>query len=379
MQSPYALLDERTLSSIEAQADQILNEIGIELQDDPKSLEALTSLGARIDGQRARIDAGRLRDVIRQAPSSFVWKAKSHATSVVVGGGRPVLVPTYGPPNVLHSDGTLRQGTLDDYRALVRLCDASAALDSTGFLLCIAQNGHDPVSHLELARAHLELSDKPMLGTIISETALREVAEMVGVTDGQNECRLIHLINSTPPLVYQPNPLQCLRASAELGQASLVESYMMMGATAPVTIAGCLAQGLAEIMVGLALSQVYRPGSPAIGGIFATPFSMQYMGPVFGTPECHLAQMAGCQLVHRLGIPCRGDGMITSSKTNDAQAGYEGGGVFQSSVVGGADIILHTVGWLEFGRTLGQEKFASDDALITQSLAVDGDQQLQPA
>ena len=65
--------------------------------------------------------------------------------------------------------------------------------------------------------------------------------------------------------------------------------------------------------------------------------TMQFMGPIFGTPESHLAQLAGCQLVRRLGVPCRGDGLVTSSKINDAQAGYEGASALGASLAGGAD------------------------------------------
>ncbi len=369
MQFPYALLEEPALASIEAQAAQILDEIGIELRGDPDSLDAMTSVGARIEGERVRIGADRLRDLIAHAPASFIWQGKTEATSVTVGGDRPVVVPFYGPPSVRHADDTIRQGTLEDYRELVRLCKASPAIDSTGFQLCIAHEGDALVPYMELARAHLELSDKPMMGTVLSEDALREVASAAGVKDTDEDCRLLHLINLTPPLVFQANPLRCLRASAELGQASLVASYMMMGATAPVTIAGALAQGLAEIMVGLALTQVYRPGAPVVGGIFATPFSMQFMGPIFGTPESHLAQLASCQLVRRLGVPCRGDGLVTSSKINDAQAGYEGVNAFGASLAGGADLILHAAGWLEFGRTVGVDKFASDEAILQAQLS----------
>jgi trimethylamine--corrinoid protein Co-methyltransferase len=362
------LLDGPALASIEAQAARILDETGVELQGDPRSLDAMASVGARIEGERVRIDADRLRDVIADAPASFLWQGQTSAASVTVGGGRPVLGPFYGPPNVRHLDGTLRQGTLADYRDLVRLYDGMPAFDSTGFQLCIAHDGEALVPWAELARAHLELSDKPMMGTVLSEDALRGVAEAAGVTSAQDGCRLLHLINLTPPLVFQANPLRCLRASAELGQASLVASYMMMGATAPVTVAGALAQGLAEIMVGLALTQIWRPGSPVVGGIFATPFSMQFMGPVFGTPESHLAQLAGCQLVRRLGVPCRGDGLITSSKLNDAQAGYEGASALSASLAGGADLILHGAGWLEFGRTVGIEKARSDAAILAAHL-----------
>jgi trimethylamine--corrinoid protein Co-methyltransferase len=368
MQFPYALLEAHGLTTIEDQAARILNEIGVELQGDPQSLEAMASVGARIEGERVRVAAEPLRALIGQAPDRFVWQGQSAAASVTVGGERPVLVPFYGPPNVRHADGRTRPGTLRDYCDLVRFCEASPALDSTGFLLCIAHDGPDLAPYLELARAHLELSDKPMMGTVLSEAALRDVAAAAGVRSAADGCRLLHLINLTPPLVYQQTPLRCLRASARLGQASLVTSYMMLGATAPVTVAGALAQGLAEIMVGLALTQIYRPGAPVVGGLFATPFSMQFMGPVFGTPESQLAQIAGCQLVRRLGIPCRGDGLLTSAKINDAQAGYEGASALGASLAAGADLILHAAGWLEFGRTVGLDKLRTDEALLRASL-----------
>ncbi len=369
MQFPFALLEAHSLTAIEEQAARILDEIGVELQGDPESLEAMEAVGARIEGERVRVDAEPLRALIGQAPDRFVWQGQSAAASVTVGGDRPVLVPFYGPPNVRQADGRTRPGTLRDYRDLVRFCEASPALDSTGFQLCIAHEGQELVPYMELARAHLELSDKPMMGTVLSEEALRNVAAAAGVGSAADGCRLLHLINLTPPLVYQQNPLRCLRASARMGQASLVTSYMMMGATAPVTVAGALAQGLAEIMVGLALTQIYRPGAPVVGGLFATPFSMQFMGPVFGTPESHLAQIAGCQLVRRLGIPCRGDGLLTSSKINDAQAGYEGASALGASLAAGADLILHAAGWLEFGRTVGLDKLRADEALLRASLS----------
>ncbi|MEM1162144.1 MAG: trimethylamine methyltransferase family protein, partial [Pseudomonadota bacterium] len=336
------------------------------LQGDPISLDAMSSVGARIEKERVYIDAAALRDLIARAPSSFDWQGPTGTRSVRVGGDRAIMTPTFGPPRVKLHDGTIRMGTLEDYRHLVALCDASPVMDSTGFLLCIAHRDGAMIDHMEMLQAHLDLSEKPMMGTVISEQALRDLADAVGATGPNAPCRLLHMINLTPPLVYQPNPLQCLRASAELRQGTGVWSYMMMGATAPVTLAGALAQGLAEVMVGLALTQIYNPGAPVVGGIFATPFSMQFMGPAFGTPESHLAHVAGCQLIRRLGIPTRGDGMLSSSKLNDAQAGYEGAAALGGSLTGGADLILHAAGWSEFGRLYDLEKFRSDCALVAQ-------------
>ncbi|MEM6588223.1 MAG: trimethylamine methyltransferase family protein [Pseudomonadota bacterium] len=364
--TPFDLLSPTDLDVIEANADDILRTIGVELQDDPESLEAIASIGARVDSERVFTDAATLRKMIEKAPPTFQWQGPKGQTGIQVGGsGQAVISPTFGPPRVKLPDGTIRMATIEDYRQLVEICDESAVMDSTGFLLCIPHENGAMVGHMEMAAAHIELSDKPMMGTIISEEALREVACAVGVTRPNPPCRLIHMINLTPPLVCQPNPLRCLRASAQLGQATGVWSYMMMGATAPVTLAGAFAQGLAEVMVGLALTQIYNPGAPVVGGIFATPFSMQFMGPTFGTPESHIAHIAGCQLIRRLGIPTRGDGMLSSSKLNDAQAGYEGASALGGSLLGGADLILHGAGWSEFGRLYDIEKLISDCGLMS--------------
>lgn len=368
MQTPrdafFALLDDAALARIEAQADDILATVGLRLIDDPESLAALQGHGGRVEGDRIFIQGDRLRDLIRQAPPRFIWRGKTAARDVVVGGDRPIYAPTYGTPVIALPAGQRALGTLDDYRTLVQFCDRSTLLDTTGFLLCIVHDRPEDTRHLDMARLHLSLSDKPMMGTILSPAALRDVVAETGAVAEPDACRLLHMINTTPPLVLQENPLKCLRAASVLGQGSLVSSYMMMGATSPVTIAGTLAQGLAEVMVGLALAQIWKPGVPVVGGIFGTQFSMQFMGPMFGLPESQLVQMAGAQLVRRLGVPCRGDGMITGSKLNDAQAGYEGAETLFASHISGADLILHSVGWSEFGRSFDRAKAASDEALI---------------
>lgn len=368
MQSHYELLDVHALEHIESQANTILSEIGVVLQDDPTSLSVLREIGAEIDGDRVRTDFQILKDFVIKAPKIVEWVGPTDEKSVIIGGAKPVFAPSWGTPNILNENNQKSLGTLEDYKTLVRMCDQSDILDSTGFLLCIAHEGENLVAYMDLAKAHIELSNKPMMGTIMSEEALREVAKELGIIEGRsNPSKLMHMINLTPPLTYQPNPLRCLRASAELGQITVVSSYMMMGATSSVSIGGSLAQGLAEIMVGLALTQIYNPGAPVVGGLFATPFSMRSMLPNYGTPESHLVQLASCQLIRRLGIPCRGDGMITSSCINDSQAGAEGAWALGASLNAGADLILHSAGWLEKGRTTGHEKFSSDLALLKAS------------
>ena len=118
----------------------------------------------------------------------------------------------------------------------------------------------------------------------------------------------------------------------------------MMGATSPVTVAGAVAQGYAEVLLGLTLTQLYKPCVPVIFGLYGIPFSMSSMIPVFGHPNSALIQLICGQLARGLGIPFRADAGVTSSKIDDAQAGYEGGSTTSVAISANADFVLHTAG-----------------------------------
>ncbi|KAG1650276.1 Glycine betaine methyltransferase [Nymphon striatum] len=200
--SGYSLLDNEALSLLEKNTDYILENIGIDLHDDPISLETLKPLGASVDGIRVR-----------------------HAKDVTIGGGKQIFAPVYGPPEVHRSvDGkyTKQLGTLSDYREMVSMCDSADTLQTTGFMLCYVHDIPEEERHLAMAKAHLELSDKPFMGTVISEDALHDVIELVGRGTDKGECNLLHLINSSPPLRYQQNALKCLRAASLAGEGSIV-------------------------------------------------------------------------------------------------------------------------------------------------------------
>ena len=372
----YALVDEATLSRIESLADTILNEVGIAIEHHPPSLEALRNLGASITGARVHISGARIREFIRdKIPQTFTWQGRTPDTHLNVGiNAPPVFAPVYGPPKVKRLNGEIiERATIAEYEEFIRLSDAAPALGTTGFLTCFVHEIPEPIRHIKMAEAHLKLSDKPFMGTVFSPTATHEVIDLLGrPPPNPATCNMLHLINSTPPLRYKQNPLECLHAAASRGEGCIITSYMMMGATSPLSIMETLAQGYAEILIGLALTQSFGAGSPAVFGLYAMPFSMQYMVPIFGNPLANQVQMIGMQLARRLNIPARGDGGVTSSKTDDAQAGYEGGHATLSAVMGGADIVMHSAGWLESGRCADMQKFTRESAFCKIPLLSNG-------
>jgi trimethylamine--corrinoid protein Co-methyltransferase len=154
--------------------------------------------------------------------------------------------------------------------------------------------------------------------------------------------------------------LGALRVYAENNQATVVSPFILAGAMSPVTVAGTLAQILAEALAGMAFAQLVRPGAPVVFGTFASSISMQSGAPTFGSPEPSLVLYAAAQLARRLGVPFRSGGGLCASKIADAQAAYESANTLQTAMLAGVNFMLHTAGWLEGGLTMGYEKFVMD-------------------
>ncbi|MER9366958.1 trimethylamine methyltransferase family protein [Mesorhizobium sp. M0518] len=365
--------DAAAFDAIEKAADRVLEETGIRFQDDPETIDQLRQIGGIVDGDIVRLDGGALRRIIRRsAPSSFRLRARNRNRDTVIGGPKHAgFAPVYGAPDVLLESGERVKGVLDIYRQLVSIAHESPGLTNTGHMICVMDDVPEASRPLEMLLAHLTCSDKPFMGSIASPEVGLEYIQLTASAIGRppeiGACNLIHLVNCTPPLTYWENPLKCLRSIAQAGEAAMISSYMMMGATSPATIAGTLVQGYAEVLAGLALTQLWRPGAPVVMGILGWPFDMRSMLPNFGDPASQLIQLYSAELARRLGVPSRGDGAITSAKLDDAQAGSEGARVLAASVMSGASFILHSAGWLEQGRCVSVGKLRRDAAAIAET------------
>src|SRR6185295_2973274 len=187
------------------------------------------------------------------------------------------------------------------------------------------------------------------------------MAEMVfGKEFVAENCVMISLINANSPMVFDATMLGALKVYAKAGQGTIVTPFILAGAMSPVTVAGTLAQVLAEVMAGAALTQLCRPGAPVLMGCFASSISMQSGAPTFGTPEPSLVSYGAAALARRLGLPFRTGGSLCASKIADAQAAYESANTLNSTLLCGANFVLHSAGWLEGGLSSGYEKFMMD-------------------
>ena len=128
----------------------------------------------------------------------------------------------------------------------------------------------------------------------------------------------------------------------------------------PLYPPGTLTQVLAEVLSGIAYSQLIKPGAPVIFGTFVTSIDMNSGAPTFGTPEASQILFGAGQLARRLGLPFRSGGGLCGSKLPDAQAAYETSNTLQAALLGGVNFMLHSCGWLEGGLVSSFEKFVMD-------------------
>ena len=168
------------------------------------------------------------------------------------------------------------------------------------------------------------------------------------------------LININSPLTFDATMIGALEVYARAGQASIVSPFIVGGAMAPVTVAGTLAQVLAEVLAGVAYSQLVRQGSPVIFGAFVTSIDMNSGAPTFGTPEASQILYGAGQLARRMNLPFRSGGALCASKLPDAQAAYESANTLNAGLLAGVNFMLHSCGWLEGGLVSSYEKFVMD-------------------
>ncbi len=359
----YDILNEEQITAIEFAAEDILQEIGVDVRH-MQSLVLLKEAGADVNGERVRFPRGLCRKLIADnAPAEFVQHARNPNKSVRIGGNSLVMVPVYGPPFVTATNINRRYGTLEDFNNFVRLAHMCPEMHHTGGPIC--EPTDIPVSkrHLDMNYGHLSLSDKCFMGAVTEKERAEDTMAMCEIVFGKDfvseNCVVSALINLNSPLVLDETMLDAAHVYAAAGQACVIAPFMIAGASSPTTVAGSAAQALAETLVGMAITQLVRPGAPVIYGFMMLGMSMHSGNPIRFDETWKSMLIAG-QLARRLGVPFRCGGSSSSSKLPDAQAGWEGGIYMMFSLLAGVNFFIHATGTLEAGLVANFDKFLID-------------------
>lgn len=281
-------------------------------------------------------------------------------------GGEEVHIGTGGAAvQVLDADRqTFRESRLSDLYAMMRVLEASSHVHY-GVRPLVARDLADPFElDINTAFACLKATAKPIgvaferAEHVAAVTALFDQALAPARSFATQPFCMAIIVHVVPPLRFAEEGLAVLQECVRLGMPLQICSAGQAGATAPVTLAGSLAQGLAECLAGLVLVDCLAPGHPCIFALMPFVSDLRSGAMTGGSGEAAIAAAAAAQLLADLDLPSTVSAGITESKIADAQAGYEKGYSVALAAHAGANMINLSVGML------GSIMVASPEALV---------------
>jgi len=165
------------------------------------------------------------------------------------------------------------------------------------------------------------------------------------------------------PLEHPEESIAKLLLCAETGVPSIYSPAPLAGATAPITVAGHTAQGVAESLFGLVMHQLYRPGAPFLFGIGSAVLDMVTAQSSYNDLGYLTGYMCAVEMAKWLDIPNWGNAGTSDSQVVDAQSGMEATQITFLAMQAGSNL-AHDVGYLDFGLTGSLEEIVIVDEFI---------------
>ncbi len=368
LRNPFPVMEIFSKDQIEAihnAAISTLENLGIKVLL-PEARTILAKGGARVDNATEMVYFGRdmVEAAVASAPKSFNCRAGSRKRDVLLELGSLMFQPGAGAPHATDLERGRRPGTGTDFRELVQITQHFDVLQMMPPLI-EPQDIPTQYRHYFTMEAQLTLSDKlPFIysrGTPQVTEAFEMLQNFRGLSDTQfrSESHCYTIINTNSPRQIDVPMAQGLIDFARHGQMSIITPFTLMGAMAPITVAGAMTLSHAEALAAITLTQLAKPGAPVCYGTFTSNVDMKSGAPAFGTPEHFKASLAAGQLARFLGLPWR---CASGSAANiaDSQAANETQFALWGCLMAGATVVIHAAGWLEGGLTVSYEKLITD-------------------
>ncbi|HMM07467.1 MAG TPA: trimethylamine methyltransferase family protein [Clostridiales bacterium] len=348
------ILDDTQLQTIAEAGYRLLETVGVEVQN-AKALQILKKAGCSVEERRVKIPRSVVAKAVQSAPTSFQVYDREGNEAMNLGGFNSYYGAGPTCPNYFDSyTGERRPARKSDAAEAALVADALPNIDYAMSLVMVGDQTRG-LADLHEVDAMLRNTTKPIATWAFNGHNAIAIIEMAAAVAGslaalQENPFLIVYAEPTTPLMHGADAMDKVMVLAENRIPCIYTPGMLMGATAPVTLAGAMSVGAAECLTGLVVHQMISPGAPFIAGCAGNPMDMQHMKTPYGSPESILIHAASGELWRYLGIPSFGLAGAPDTKTVDAQAGFET--AMQVLISGGCGSnLIHDVGFMDYGLT----------------------------
>jgi len=265
----------------------------------------------------------------------------------------------------------VEKGTVDRLARAAHLCEHLDSWDS--FLRTVNIQDDDITEDNKDVNkffASLNNTTKHVMSGLTELSQLGNVIKMAqiiaGGEDRLRENSIISFITCTvkSPLQLVDDTTQKAIEIAKRGIPLVISSSPQGGSTAPIREEGMVAQINAEILVGIALSQLVNKGTPVLYGSVPVRADMVNLYDSYGVPEFNQYNIDCVQMARYYGLPCYSTGGVSDVKVPGIQASVER--LFSHILVtlAGPQYIHYAFGLLERTNTFCPVQAVLDDAHI---------------
>jgi len=365
----FRLLSDNQLEELHLAILHILEKTGVSV-DCQEAIDLLAEAGVDVSNpKRVRIPSHLVEQALRTVPKSVTLYTREGEPAIVLNGmtgahfGGVTRSPDYLDPYTQKR----RQCYVDDIADMSRLIDALPNIEwlqTGGGYVTLAGAVAEKVALLQ----SILNSSKPVACGANDAPSAREILKVCSlVAGGEKELQakpfFIGLSEPVSPLMQGKEAMEKSLVCAEKGIPNAVFSIPMGGATAPATLPGILAIGIAEWLSYLVVVQLKKPGAPLILGTVPGVMDMKTTILTYGMPEMSVLVAALKEMGRYYKVPTFGTAGSIDAEVIDAQAGAEASYQILMNVLSGADMV-HDVGFAHHVTMVSPELIVLADEII---------------
>ncbi len=363
----FRVLTDDQIVEIRRTAFEVMSKVGFKVYH-KDARKMLKQAGAWVDDEIVKVPEHIVAECLRTAPKGWTIYDREGKRAMEVEGRKSYYGTSTASPNTKDAlSGEIHPTRVADIAIGAKVADALANIDWV-MPMGSVQDVPPTAADLYEFEAVVTNTAKPIVFIGYTPRGVELVYEMAAeVAGGIDNLRqrpfLIFYPEPISPLVFPADVIDRLFVCADLAMPQIQGPTMQFGATAPVTLAGAIAQGTAEALMCLVLAQLRKPGCPCSLGCNFAVFDMTAGLLSIAAPETSLALAAQAEVAQSFGLPSWGLAGSTDAKVLDAQAGSESAFSILAQGLSGLNLI-HDVGYMDNGMVCSTAQLILGDENI---------------
>ncbi|MDH3546739.1 MAG: trimethylamine methyltransferase family protein [Gammaproteobacteria bacterium] len=374
MRPTLKVLGDELIAKILDEAKRLLADNGMEIRGAGLKRRLLEhGLQTDASGKRVLFPADVVERAIASAPDSFTLFDRDGNPYTEIGGNNVHYVPGSSGLKILdHRTHETRLADSKDFIEYARLCDG---LEHIAYLATAFSTNKDIESQVSDAwRLYMTLttSKKPVVSGAFSEHGVTRMAEMMQLfrrdrSELVKKPMAIFTITATGNFRYGEDSCQNLLDCVEAGIPIEIVPVTLMGLIAPVTLVGALVFHCVDVLTGITMAQIIRPGAPVLFGGAPATFHMKAASSPMAAIEAQHLNVAYVEIAKSLRLPTQAYMALSDGKFLDAQAGGESFSSALLAAIAGVNSVSGP-GMLDFVLTFSLPKLVFDNEICGQCL-----------